>query len=69
MMRTDGPSEAIAQGDPDRADAILAGSTFAPIDSAWCAVCITGQCVLGWIGEDHLTAFWAAQRRHWGGAA
>ena len=63
-------SQALADGDIDRANEIVSGSTFSPIDFTWCAACLTGQCVRGWLGDDH-TAFWPGLRRHWriGGAA
>ncbi|ABM13325.1 hypothetical protein [Mycolicibacterium vanbaalenii] len=59
-------SEALAEGDVDHANEIVSGSMFSPIDFVWCAVCITGQVVRGWVGEDNLTEFWTGQRRHWG---
>jgi hypothetical protein len=59
-------AQALADDDIQRAHTIVSGSMFSPIDFAWCAVCITGQVVRGWVDEDHLTAFWTAQRRHWG---
>lgn len=63
-------SEALAEADPNRADEIISGSVFSPMNFAWCAVCLTGQCVRGWLGDDH-AAFWPGLRRHYriGGAA
>lgn len=59
-------AEALAQGDPDRADVIVAGSGFASIDVAWCATCLLGQCVSGWLGIDRLAGFWGDLRCHYG---
>lgn len=59
-------SQALAEGDIGRANEIVSGSTFSPIDICWCAMGLTGQVVRGWVGEDHLTEFWTGQRRHWG---
>ncbi|MGA5540791.1 hypothetical protein ACPCIR_02980 [Mycobacterium sp. NPDC051198] len=59
-------AEALAQGDPDRADVIVAGSEFAGIDVAWCATCLLGQCVCGWLGTDRLAEFWGDLRCHYG---
>lgn len=63
-------ASALTQGDPERANAILTGSEFAAIDVAWCATCLLGQCVRGWVGNEGLTGFWGELRRHYriGGA-
>lgn len=58
-------SQALAEGDTDRADEIVSGSVFSPMNSAWCAACLLGQCVRGWLGDDH-AAFWPGLRRHYG---
>lgn len=59
-------AQALAENDIHRADPIVSGSMFSPIDFAWCAVALTGQVVRGRVGQDHLTEFWTGQRRHWG---
>ncbi|QZT64453.1 hypothetical protein [Mycolicibacterium austroafricanum] len=64
-LETIATSEALAEGDIDRANMIISGSVFSPINFAWCAVCLTGQCVRGWLGDEQ-AEFWAGQRRHWG---
>lgn len=69
-LETIATSEALAEGDTDRADMIISGSVFSPMNFAWCAVCLTGQCVRGWLG-DHMAVFWQGLRRHYriGGVA
>ncbi|MGP4058978.1 hypothetical protein ACTWP6_29920 [Mycobacterium sp. 4D054] len=57
--------QALTEGDTERADMIISGSVFSPMNFAWCAVCLTGQCVRGWLGDDH-AAFWPGLRRHYG---
>lgn len=59
-------SQALAEGDPDRADEIVSGSMFSPMNSAWCAACLLGQCVRGWFGDSYTAAFWSGLRRHYG---
>ena len=64
-LETIAAAQAFEQGDSGRADAIIAGSVFTPIDHAWCAVALTGQAVHGWLG-DHSAEIWHGQRRHYG---
>lgn len=65
-LETIAAAEALIQGDPDRANAILTGSEFTSIDVAWCATCLLGQCVHGWVSNAGLTGFWGDLRRHYG---
>ncbi|KHO21821.1 hypothetical protein [Mycolicibacterium setense] len=65
-LETIAATEALAEGDTDRADAILHGSESTALDFAWCAASLTGQCVRGWVGDDCLTPFWHGLRRHYG---
>lgn len=59
-------SQALAERGPDRADEIVSGSMFSPIDFAWCAVCLTGQCVYSWLGDNH-AELWQGLRHHYEG--
>lgn len=58
--------EALTEGDPERADAIMSGSMLTAIDSAWCAICLTGQCVRGWVGGHDQVEFWSGMRHNFG---
>ncbi|CAN5388796.1 hypothetical protein BH10ACT9_BH10ACT9_58160 [soil metagenome] len=64
-LETLGAAQAIAEGNFDRANVIVTGSTMVPFDSAWAAVCLSGQAVLGWVRPDEVTVFFRELRRHY----